>query len=174
MHFKELHTFTFTGTSRLLHLDCNVVVRQNSQGNRGRVWMPYYRVLSGAGSREGAGTARWQRQRLMKALHPAVEKAPTHDTTHNCSLSRTGSHSWSSLLHGYLNSQQLPPLHFGLKMCLTTHVCAFSTRRNINIYINAACARAGLTTQRARCRSCCRWPRNGKNFLFTSLPHFNY
>lgn len=38
---------------RLLHLDCNVVVRQNSRGTRETVWMPYYSVWSGSGSREG-------------------------------------------------------------------------------------------------------------------------
>lgn len=41
--------------SRLLHLDCNVVVRQNSRGTRETEWMPYYSVWSGSGSREGEG-----------------------------------------------------------------------------------------------------------------------
>lgn len=93
------------------------VVQQNSKTAKAtaRVRMPYYSVWSGAGSRassergEGGGGGKrlcdrgggWWKPR---AVQP---KAPTHDTAHNCSLSRTGSHSCSPLLHVYLNTPQL-------------------------------------------------------------------
>lgn len=72
---EEKNVYVPWHNSRLLHLDCNVVVRQNSRGTRETVWMPYYSVWSRSGSREGEG-------------HVSVTEAETDESSAQSSRKR--------------------------------------------------------------------------------------
>lgn len=132
--------------SRILHSDCNVVVRQNSRGTRETVWTPYYSVWSRSGRERGMSeTDESSAQSSRKHRHMTQLI-----TAHHPGRDRIQAASSSSCIFKHL--------HTVLLQLKTTHARRF-------IYV---CELSGRRSRRTRRHG---WP-YGKIFVVTSFGSF--
>lgn len=150
---EQRNVYVHWHNSRLLHLDCNVVVRQNSRGTRETVWMPYYSVWSRSGSREGEG-------------HVSVTEAETDESSAQSSRKRRHMTQLITAHHPGRDRIQ----------AASSSSCIFKHLHTVPLQLKTTQARrfiyiCEISGRRSRKRRRHGWP-YGKTFVVTSLGSF--